>query len=159
VTIGHLKNADAGSIGHVGDAASVGVSCRPAQLPDALRPFRQGGNLRRANDGQWVALTRARFTADANPALNINAGLAGDCFFLATGGETGNSGTRLRELIYVAVSVTNGCDYCIASHRAAAVSKGMTDGMYGELLSIVGAANMTNRLANGFQIPVDDKFK
>lgn len=65
----------------------------------------------------------------------------------------------VRELIYIAVSVTNGCDYCIASHRATAVSKGMTDGMYGELLSIVGAANMTNRLANGFQVPVDDKFK
>jgi AhpD family alkylhydroperoxidase len=65
----------------------------------------------------------------------------------------------VRELIYIAVSVTNGCDYCIASHRAAAISKGMTDGMYGELLSVVGAANMTNRLANGFQVPVDDKFR
>jgi AhpD family alkylhydroperoxidase len=65
----------------------------------------------------------------------------------------------VRELIYIAVSVTNGCEYCIASHRAAAASKGMTDAMYGELMSIVGVANMTNRLANGFQVPVDDKFK
>ena len=65
----------------------------------------------------------------------------------------------VRELIYIAVSVTNGCDYCVASHRTAAFSKGMTDAMYGELMSVVGAANMTNRLANGFQIPVDDKFK
>ena len=65
----------------------------------------------------------------------------------------------VRELIYIAVSVTNGCDYCIASHRAAAISKGMTDAMYGELLSVVGAANMTNRLANGFQVPVDEKFQ
>lgn len=65
----------------------------------------------------------------------------------------------VRELIYIAVSVTNGCDYCIASHRAAAAAKGMTDAMYGELMSIVSAANMTNRLAAGFQIPVDDKFK
>jgi AhpD family alkylhydroperoxidase len=71
----------------------------------------------------------------------------------------GELGPLVRELIYIAVSVTNGCDYCIASHRAAAVSKGMTDAMYGELMSIVGAANMTNRLAAGFQIPVDDKFK
>lgn len=55
--------------------------------------------------------------------------------------------------------MTNGCDYCIASHRAAAVSKGMTDTMYGELMSIVGVANMTNRLANGFRVPVDEKFK
>lgn len=65
----------------------------------------------------------------------------------------------VREMIYLAVSVTNGCEYCIASHRAAAVSKGMTDAMYGELMSVVGAANMNNRLANGFQVPVDDKFK
>jgi AhpD family alkylhydroperoxidase len=64
-----------------------------------------------------------------------------------------------RELIYVAVSVTNGCDYCIASHRAAAVSKGMTETMYGELMSVVPTANMTNRLANGFQVPLDEKFK
>ena len=65
----------------------------------------------------------------------------------------------VRELIYLAVSVTNGCDYCIASHRAAAASKGMTDAMFGELTSIVGVANMNNRLANGYQVPVDDKFK
>lgn len=65
----------------------------------------------------------------------------------------------VRELIYLAVSVTNGCDYCIASHRAAALSKGMTDAMFGELMSVVGAANMANRLANGFQVPVDEKFK
>jgi len=47
-----------------------------------------------------VALTQARFTADGNPALNINAGLAGDCFFLATGGKTKNEGTRLGNLIH-----------------------------------------------------------
>ena len=65
----------------------------------------------------------------------------------------------VRELIYIAVSVTNACDYCIASHRAAALSKGMTEGMYGELMSIVGVANMNNRLANGFQVPLDEKFQ
>jgi AhpD family alkylhydroperoxidase len=65
----------------------------------------------------------------------------------------------VRELIYLAVSVTNSCDYCIASHRAAAISKGMTEAMYGELMSIVGVANMNNRLANGFRIPLDEKFK
>ncbi len=65
----------------------------------------------------------------------------------------------VKELLYVAVSVTNGCDYCIASHRAAATSKGMTPAMFGELLSIVGLANANNRLANGLQVPVDDKFK
>ena len=65
----------------------------------------------------------------------------------------------VRELIYLAVSVTNGCEYCIASHRAAGAAKGMTDAMYGELLSVVGVANMNNRLATGFQAPVDEKFK
>ena len=65
----------------------------------------------------------------------------------------------VRELIYLAVSVTNGCDYCIVSHRAAAISKGMTDAMFGEVMSIVGVANMTNRLATGYQVPIDDKFK
>jgi len=65
----------------------------------------------------------------------------------------------VRELIYVAVSVTNGCEYCIASHTAGARAKGMTDAMFGELMSIVGTANMTNRLANGFQVEVDEVFK
>lgn len=74
-------------------------------------------------------------------------------------GGPGELDPLVRELIYVAVSVTNGCGYCIASHRAAAVSKGMTEAMFGELMSIVGVANMTNRLANGFQVPIDDKFK
>ncbi len=74
-------------------------------------------------------------------------------------GGPGELAPLVRELIYVAVSVTNGCDYCIASHRAAAVSKGMTEAMYGELLSIVGVANMNNRLANGYQVPLDEKFK
>jgi len=73
-------------------------------------------------------------------------------------GGPGELDPLIRELIYIAVSVTNGCDYCIASHRAAVVSKGMTDAMYGELLSIVGVANMNNRLATGFRVPVDEKF-
>lgn len=65
----------------------------------------------------------------------------------------------VKELIYVAVSVTNGCAYCIASHTAAARKAGMTDAMFGELMSVVGMANETNRLANGYQVPVDEAFK
>lgn len=65
----------------------------------------------------------------------------------------------LRELIYIAVSVTNGCEYCIASHTAAARAKGMNDKLLGELLAIIAIANTTNRLANGYQIPVDEPFK
>ena len=63
-----------------------------------------------------------------------------------------------KELIYVAVSVTNGCGYCIASHTAAARKAGMTDAMLGELLAVVAMANATNRLANGYRVPIDPQF-
>jgi AhpD family alkylhydroperoxidase len=64
-----------------------------------------------------------------------------------------------KELIYVAVSATNGCDYCIASHTASARKQGMTEAMLGELMAVVGMANETNRLANGFQVEIDDAFR
>jgi AhpD family alkylhydroperoxidase len=64
-----------------------------------------------------------------------------------------------KEMIYVAVSVTNNCEYCIHSHTASARAKGMTDEMFAELQAVVGLANQTNRLANGYQIPVDEQFK
>ena len=61
----------------------------------------------------------------------------------------------VKELIYVAVSVTNNCEYCIASHTAAARKAGMTDAMFAELMAVVGMANETNRLANGYRVPLD----
>ncbi len=64
-----------------------------------------------------------------------------------------------RQLIYLAVSISNGCEYCMASHAAAARALGMTDAMYAELSAIVGVANMTNRLADAFHVPVDEVFK
>ncbi len=64
----------------------------------------------------------------------------------------------VKEMLYVAVSVTNNCEYCIHSHTAAARAKGMTDEMLGELLAVVGLANETNRLANGYRMPVDPQF-
>jgi AhpD family alkylhydroperoxidase len=64
-----------------------------------------------------------------------------------------------KEMIYVAVSVTNGCDYCIASHTAGARKAGMTEAMFGELMAVVGMANETNRLANGYRVPVDAAFE
>ena len=64
-----------------------------------------------------------------------------------------------KEMIYLAVSVTNGCGYCIASHSAAARKAGMTEAMFGELMAVVGMANETNRLANGYRVPVDEAFK
>ncbi|HEY1288397.1 MAG TPA: carboxymuconolactone decarboxylase family protein [Burkholderiales bacterium] len=65
----------------------------------------------------------------------------------------------VKEMVYVAVSATNGCEYCTYSHTAAARKKGMSDAMLMELLAVVGLANETNRLANGLRIDVDPQFK
>jgi AhpD family alkylhydroperoxidase len=65
----------------------------------------------------------------------------------------------VKEMVYVAVSATNGCEYCTYSHTAAARKKGMSDAMLMELLAVVGLANETNRLANGLRIDVDRQFK
>ena len=64
-----------------------------------------------------------------------------------------------KELIYLAVSASNGCAYCIASHGAAAKKQGMTPEMMGELMAVVGMANETNALANGYRVRVDERFK
>src|SRR5215470_509568 len=64
-----------------------------------------------------------------------------------------------KEMVYLAVSVTNGCGYCIASHGAAARKAGMTEAMFGELMAVVGMANQTNRLANGYRVPVDAAYE
>jgi len=64
-----------------------------------------------------------------------------------------------KELLYLAVSTSNGCNYCIASHGAAAKRAGMTPEMFGEVLAVVGMANETNRLANGYRVPVDERFE
>ena len=65
----------------------------------------------------------------------------------------------VKELIYVAVSVTNGCEYCIKSHSLAAKKKGATDEMLSEMIAVVGMANETNRLVEGYQVEVDDFLK
>jgi AhpD family alkylhydroperoxidase len=64
-----------------------------------------------------------------------------------------------KEMVYLAVSVTNACGYCIASHTAAARKAGMTEAMFGELMAVTGMANETNRLANGYRVPVDKAFE
>ena len=63
-----------------------------------------------------------------------------------------------KEMVYLAVSVSNGCGYCIASHGAAARKAGMSEAMFGELMAVVGMANETNRLANGYRVPIDPQF-
>ena len=65
----------------------------------------------------------------------------------------------IKELIYVAVSMTNSCEYCIRSHSAAAKKKGMTDKMLKELIAVVGMANETNRLVESYQVEVDEFLK
>ena len=64
-----------------------------------------------------------------------------------------------KEMVYLAVSAANGCDYCIASHTAGARRAGMSEAMRGELLAVVGMACETNSLANAYQVPVDDRFR
>jgi AhpD family alkylhydroperoxidase len=64
----------------------------------------------------------------------------------------------VKEMVYVAVSATNNCEYCTHSHTAAARGKGMTDAMFLELMAVVGLANETNRLANGLRVPIDPQF-
>ena len=64
-----------------------------------------------------------------------------------------------KELVYLAVSISNGCQYCTASHGAAAKRLGMTTDMLGELVAVVGMANETNRLADGYRVPVDERFE
>jgi AhpD family alkylhydroperoxidase len=64
-----------------------------------------------------------------------------------------------KEMVYLAVSVTNGCGYCIASHGAAARKAGLSEAMFGELMAVVGMANETNRLANGYRVPIDAAFE
>jgi len=65
----------------------------------------------------------------------------------------------VKELIYIAVSATNNCEYCTYSHTASARAKGMSEEMLGEVLAVAALANQTNRLANGYRVPVDAEFQ
>ena len=65
----------------------------------------------------------------------------------------------VKEMLYVAVSVAHGCEYCIASHSAAARKQGMTEAMFGELMAVVGMASETNRLAIGRRVPIDEALR
>lgn len=65
----------------------------------------------------------------------------------------------VKEMIYIAVSVANGCEYCVHSHTASAKAKGMSPDMHAELLAVVGMASQTNALATAMQVPVDDRFE
>jgi len=64
----------------------------------------------------------------------------------------------VKEMVYLAVSITNNCGYCIASHHSGAEKAGMTPAMFAELMSVIGMANETNRLVNGYRVPIDAAF-
>jgi AhpD family alkylhydroperoxidase len=74
-------------------------------------------------------------------------------------GRQGPLDSLTKELIYIAVSIANNCEYCIATHTAAARGKGMDDAMFGELMDVIALASKTNRLAIGYRVEVDAKFK
>jgi len=63
-----------------------------------------------------------------------------------------------KEMIYVAVSISNQCNYCIASHTVSAQKKGMSDAMFKELMAVVGMANETNKMVSGYQVEIDEQF-
>ena len=73
--------------------------------------------------------------------------------------EPGALDPLVKEMLYLAVSIAQSCEYCVASHTAAARKRGMTDEMLGELLAVVGMASETNRLAIGWRVPVDEAFR
>jgi len=64
-----------------------------------------------------------------------------------------------KEMVYLAISASNQCGYCIASHTAAARKAGMTDAQFAELMAVIGMANETNRLASGYQVEIDERFR
>ena len=70
----------------------------------------------------------------------------------------GEIDSMTKEMIYIAVSIVNNCDYCVHTHTAAAKSKGMTDGQYQELMAVIALASTTNAYANGLKVPVDPQF-
>jgi len=111
----------------------------------------------------WDDIKRTRNVADVN---NFWKWLARDPALLRRTWQSvkevmapGALDPLVKEMLYVAVSVTNGCGYCIASHTAAARKAGMSDAMFGELMAVVGMANETNRLANGYRVPIDAAFQ
>ncbi|MCJ2070234.1 carboxymuconolactone decarboxylase family protein [Methylobacterium sp. J-030] len=107
-----------------------------------------------------------RATRNSDFINNFWRGLANDPALLErtwTGIKTvmgpGTLDPLTKELVYIAVSIANGCPYCIHSHTAAARAKGLTPQQHGEFLAVVGTANQTNALVNGMQIPVDTAFE
>jgi len=113
----------------------------------------QGRDIKPEDNGNVGASHAAKaFTAHHKPLRGLDG-------HMITQLEFARAGIITKEMIYVAVSATTLCAYCIASHTAAARKAGMTDAMFAELMAVVGMANETNRLASGYQVEIDEAFK
>jgi AhpD family alkylhydroperoxidase len=129
-------------------------------MPRELVEYAQANDAVRA---VYDDIMRTRGVDDVN---NFWKALAHDPASLARTWESvkavmapGTLDVLTKQLIYVAVSITNNCEYCMASHGAAARAAGMSEAMYGELVAVVGLANQTNRQAVAYQVPVDEAFR
>ena len=120
-----------------------------------------------ADPGVAAVFADIRATRGSDFINNIWRGLANDPALLARTwaavktvmGTESALDPLTKELIYIAVSVANGCSYCVHSHTAAARAKGMTDAQHGDLLAVIGMAGQTNQLATAMQLPVDPEFQ
>lgn len=120
-----------------------------------------------ANPAVMAVFDDIRATRKSDFVNNFWRALANDPATLARVWETikavmlaeGAIDPLTREMIYIAVSATNGCTYCVQSHTAAARAKGLTDRQHGELLSIIALAAQTNSLATAMQVPPDPEFE
>src|SRR5688572_32789929 len=145
-----------------GTAATIAMptrEARPIPMSKPIDPAKASPEVRAVFDD----IKQTRNVPDVN---NFWKHLANDPALLARTWSTlkatmapGALDPLVKEMIYLAVSVSNGCNYCIASHTAAARKAGMTEAMFGELMAVVGMANETNRLANGYRVPIDAAFE
>jgi AhpD family alkylhydroperoxidase len=119
-----------------------------------------------ANDEVRAVFDDIRKTRDSDYINNFWRALANDPATLKRVWEgvksvmaPGALDPLVKEMIYLAVSITNGCAYCSHSHSVAAKGRGMTREMFAELTAVVGMANQTNKLADGYRVPVDERFE
>ena len=148
----------------LGAAATIGVARTISQRREPCRELPI--EYRDASAGVRAVFDDIKRTRQVDDVNNFWKYLAHDPAVLARTWQSvkeimaaGALDPLTKEMIYLAVSVTNGCPYCIASHTAAARKAGMSDAMFGELMAVVGMANETNRLANGYRVPIDPAFE
>jgi AhpD family alkylhydroperoxidase len=143
----------------------AGYSCGMSQLQVRM-PRMKAIDPRKANGAVRAVFDDIKATRKVKQVNNFWKYLANEPRMLKHTWESlksimgpGHLDPLTKELVYVAVSVTNNCDYCMASHTAAARAKGASEAQINELYAVIALANMTNRLANAYRVPVDEQFK